>query len=347
MLNEIWDAVRHECDNDHIKGKFILTGSTSLMIEEGDEGVYHSGTGRISPLRMFPMSLYESGESTGEASLNDMRKGEINDGYVRKVGLHEIARLIVRGGWPENLDIADEDIGIIPESYIESVVTKDMHEQQKRKRSPEKMRMILRSLARNEATVAGIKTLVKDIEEYETGEELIESRATLTDYMGVLDELFLTCNQEAYSTHYRSSKRIGKTAKRHLVDPSLCCASLGLNVDKLLGDYETFGLLFEALVERDLRVYADCVEGHLYHFRDNTSGDEVDAIVEFKDGGYAAFEIKLSDGGISEAIESLTKFYDNVEKKPDYMCIVVGHCEAVMIDKETGIYIVPITSLRP
>lgn len=347
MVPAIWVAVRHECDSDHEKDKLILTGSTTLRKEENVEAVFHTGTGRIAPLRMNPMSLFESGESTGEASLSDMLSGQIKDGYVRKVKLDELARYIVRGGWPENLTMADEDIGLIPESYIEAIVEKDMHERQSKKRSPARMRMLIRSLARNESTVAGIKTLVRDIEEYENGEELIESRATVSDYFSVLESLYLIANQEAFSVNYRSSARVGKSAKRHLVDPSLCCASLNLTADKLLQDHETFGLLFEALAERDLRIYADFLDGRLYHFRDNVSGDEVDAIVEFKDGSYAAFEIKLSDGGIQEAIRSLRTFYEHVKRKPAYMCIIVGHCEAVMRDPDTGIFIAPLTSLRP
>lgn len=347
IVPEIWDAVRHECDNGKEKGRFILTCSTTLTSEEGEEEVFHTGTGRIALLRMHPMSLFESGNSTGEAALTDMLQGRVNEGYVRKVELDELAKLIIRGGWPENIDMAESDIGIIPESYIEAVVTKDMHERRAKKRSPDKMRMLIRSLARNESTIVGNKTLVQDIEEYEDGNELIESRGTLADYLGVLDSLYLTANQPAYSLNYRSSSRVGKSAKRHLVDPSLCCASLGLTVDKLMYDHETFGLLFEALVERDLRIYADYLDGRLYHFRDNSSGDEVDAIVEFKDGSYAAFEIKLSDGSVQDALKSLSKFYEHVKKKPVFMCIVVGHCEAVMRDPETGIFIVPVTSLKP
>ena len=346
-MPEIWDAVRNECDADRGKGKVILTGSTSLKKKRGEKKVFHTGTGRIASLRMHPMSLMESGDSTGEASLQGMLQGTVQEGYVRKVELDELAKLIIRGGWPENIDMSEEDIGVIPESYIEAIVNKDMHERQTRKRSPQKMRMVLRSLARHESSVAGDKTLVRDIEEYETGEELIASRETVADYINVLDSLFMISNQEAYSVHYRSSSRIGKSAKRHLVDPSLSCAALHLTVEKMLNDHETFGLMFEALVERDLRIYADCFEGNLYHFRDNVSGDEVDAIVEFKDGQYAAFEIKLSDGSIGSAVKSLIKFYENVEKKPAYMCVIVGHLDTVMRDPETGVFIVPVTSLRP
>ena len=345
LVPSIWDSVRHECDSSRQLGKFILTSSTTLSKEDRENEVYHSGTGRIAPLKMYPMSLYESGDSTGQVSITDMFNDNVKEGYLRKVELDELAKLLIRGGWPANIDIEDADI--IPKSYIESVVTKDIHERKDKKRDPNKMRMLLKSLARNESTVVGYDTLVKDIEEYETGDELIESRQTVADYMGVLDSLYLTNNQEAFSINYRSSKRIGKSVKRHLVDPSLACACLDLNVQKLLNDHETFGLLFESLVERDLHIYMDYLDGHLFHFRDNQSGDEVDSILEFSDGSYAAVEIKLSDGSIEDAKKSLLTFYENVKKKPKFMCIIVGHYEAVIKDPETGIYILPITALKP
>ena len=266
---------------------------------------------------------------------------------MRKVELDELAKYIVRGGWPENLETQDEDIGVLPASYIESVVNNDMHERKDRRRDANKMRMLIRSLARNESTIAGDATIVKDIEEYETEPQRIESRQTVSDYLKVLNDLFLTSNQDAFDLNYRSSKRVGKSAKRHLVDPSLACAALNLTVDKLMHDHETFGLLFEALVERDLRIYSESIDGKLFHFRDNESGDEVDAIIEFGDGEYAAFEIKLSDGSIDDAKASLLKFYKYAQMKPKFMCIIVGHLEAVMFDKESGIYIIPFTSLMP
>ena len=345
LVPSIWDSVRHECDNSQKRGNFILTGSTSLSKEEKEDVVFHSGTGRIATMRMHPMSLYESGDSTGDVSILDMLSGNIKEKYIRKVELDELAKLIIRGGWPANIEI--EDIDVIPKSYIDSIINKDIHERKDKKRDTNRMRMLIRSLSRNESTVAGNGTLVKDIEEYETGDELIASRQTVADYVSVLDSLYLTCNQEAFSINYRSSKRIGKSPKRHLVDPSLACASLNLTIEKLLNDHETFGLMFEALVERDLRIYMDYLDGHLYHFRDNISGDEVDAILEFANGDYAAIEIKLSDGSIDAAKRSLQTFYNNVKKKPKFMCIIVGHYEAVIQDPSTGIYIIPITSLKP
>lgn len=346
LVPSIWDAVRHECDSDHNKGKFILTGSTTLS-KAGESEVFHSGTGRIATMKMYPMSLYESGDSTGDVSLLDMLNKTVKCKYIRKVELTELAKLIIRGGWPENIDRNIEDIDIVPKSYIDSIINKDINERKDKKRDSNKMRMLIRSLSRNESSIAGNDTIVKDIEVYENSSELLESRITVADYLSVLDDLYLTANQEAFSINYRSSKRIGKSPKRHLVDPSLACASLDLSIQKLLNDHNTFGIMFESLVERDLRIYMDYLDGHVYHFRDNVSGDEVDAILEFRDGSYGAVEIKLSDRSIEQAKKSLLNFYKNVEKKPRFMCIIVGHYEAVVEDKDTGIYIIPITSLKP
>lgn len=347
LVPTIWDAVRHECDKDHNKGKFILTGFTTLTKEEEEENVYHSGAGRIALMNMYPMSLYESGDSTGDISITDMINGTANLKRIGKIELEKIAQLVIRGGWPENINVVVEKQGIIPKSYIDSVIYKDINERKDKKRDPQKMLMLLKSLSRNESSVASNDTLVKDIEEFTDDEAMRSSRNTVADYLSVLDSLYLIANQEAFSINYRSSKRIGKSPKRHLVDPSLACACLDLTVSKLMNDLNTFGLLFESLVERDLRIYGEYLDAHLFHFRDNTSGDEVDAILEFTDGSYGAFEIKLSHDGIDDAKKSLTKFYKNVSKKPAFMCIIVGYFEAVIQDPETGIYIIPITSLKP
>lgn len=344
LVPGIWDAVRHECDNSHDKGNFILTGSTSLFKQKNNE-IFHSGVGRISLMKMYPMSLYESGDSTGNVSISDMFLDKVKLGYERKVELDEIAKFIVRGGFPENIS-RNTDFDIVPKSYIDSIISKDINEDGKR-RNANRMRMLIRSLARNESSIASDNTIIKDIEEYENVSDLIESRTTLMDYIGVLDSLYLINNQEAFDINYRSSKRVGKSPKRHLIDPSLACASLDLSVSKLLEDLKTFGFMFESLVYRDLCIYMDYLDGHVYHFRDNISGDEVDAILEFRDGNYGAVEIKLTDNSVAEAIQNLKRFYTNVKKKPKFMCVIVGYYEAIFKDKETGIYVVPITSLKP
>jgi len=343
----IWDAVRHECDSDTHKGKFILTGSTSLTKEDLEEQVFHSGVGRIATIKMETMSLYESGDSSGEISILDMYGNKDFGMATKDAELQEIAKFIIRGGWPNNIEVPIDSIDLIPQNYIETIILKDIHERKDKKRDSLKMKMLLKSLARNESSIAGNDTLVKDILEYESGEELIESRLTIADYLGVLDSLYLTANQEAFSINYRSSKRVGKSSKRHFIDPSLAAALLDLSIDKLMNDFNTFGLLLEALVERDLRIYMNYLDGHLYHFRDNTSGDEVDAILEFKNGDYAAVEIKLNPSSIDDAMSSLQKFYTNVSKKPKFMCIILGHYGAIRRDEKTGIYILPITALKP
>ncbi len=208
------------------------------------------------------------------------------------------------------------------------------------------MRMLLRSLARNESSIVGYDTIVTDINKNENSGNLLKSRTIVKEYLKDLDELHLVPLQEAYSLNYRSSKRIGTSPKRHLLDPSLSCACLDLSVEKLMKDFNTFGFI-EALVERDLRIYVEQLDGHLFHFRDSSSGDEVDAILEFRNGDYAAIEIKLTNQNIDKGIESLTKFYNNVSKKAKFMCVIVGYCEVIMKDQNTGIYIIPITSLKP
>ena len=344
LVPKIWDKVRRKCDEDSKKGKYILTCSTELNDERKKE-VFHSGAGRIGKIKMYTMSLYESGDSTGDASLTAMLEDKQKNVNVKIPSLKELANLIVRGGWPSNIKVDADKVGLIPKSYIESILDKDMNDDKKRDKN--KMRMLLKSLSRNESTVVSNETLIKDIESYENKSELIESRITLRDYLDVLDRLHIIENQEAYSENYRSKERIGKSPKRHLTDPSLACASLNINADKLLKDLKTFGFLFESLVERDLRIYIEYLGGHLYHFRDNVTGLEVDSILEFSNGDYAAIEIKLGYNAIETAKKELLKFYDNMITKPKFMCIITGNFTSVVKDKETGIYIVPITALRP
>lgn len=347
LVPEIWDAVRRECDKTIQKGNFILTGSTILPDEIMKTKVTHSGAGRIARIKMFTMSLYESGDSTGKASILDMYHGTQKNCNQESIKLIDLAALIVRGGWPANLNVSQENIGVIPKSYIDTILNVDMFEMSEHRRDRNKMQMLLRSLARNETTVVGNKTILKDIEEYENDKDLLSSRDTILEYLDILNRLYLIENQDAYSINYRSPERVGKSPKRHFTDPSLACACLNLTPQKLLKDLKTFGLLFEALVERDLRIYMNYLNGQVYHFRDNVSGLEVDAILEFPDGDYAAVEIKLGFDKVMEAKKNLQKFSDNMNEKPVFMCIITGNFSAVVKDPETGIYIVPITALKP
>lgn len=343
-IPKIWDAIRRKCDRLNSSGNYILTCSTELS-EKKKKDVFHSGAGRIGKLRMYPMSLYESKVSTKEASLMDMYNGIQEDKSVKTPSLDEIASLIIRGGWPSNLNTDRELSNLIPDSYIEAILDKDINDEKKRDKN--KMKMLLKALARNESSTVSIQTLLKDIEELSDEEDLLEGRNTVSDYLDVLNRLYIIDEQEAYSENYRSPKRVGKSAKRHFIDPSLACAVLELSEEKLLNDLNTFGFMFESLVERDLKIYADYLDGHLYHFRDNVSGLEVDSILEFKGGEYAAIEIKLGNNKVEEAKETLLKFANNMKKKPKFMCIITANSTYVAKDKKTGIYILPITALMP
>lgn len=345
LIPEIWDAIRRKCDETTKKGNYILTCSTKLTDAEQKEKIHHSGAGRIGKIKMHTMSLYESGDSTGKASISDMLNNKLQNQLNDKITLQKLADLIIRGGWPSNINTPDDKIGIIPKSYIEAVLDKDINDDKKRDKN--KMRMLLKSLARNESTIVNKNTLLRDIEEISNDKDLIESRITIDDYLDILSRLHITENQEPYSENYRSTKRLGKSAKRHFTDPSLACACLDLTRDKLINDLKTFGFMFEALVERDLRIYIEYLDGKLFHFRDNVSGLEVDSILEFNDGEYAAVEIKLGYHQVEEAKQSLMNFYKNMIKKPKFMCIIVGFTDVIAKDPETEIYIVPITALKP
>ncbi|HIU11547.1 MAG TPA: ATP-binding protein [Candidatus Onthocola stercorigallinarum] len=346
FVPELWDAVRRECDNSPIKGNFILTGSTTLSKKEQKKKIKHSGTGRIANLKMYTMSLYEASFSTGEASIMDMYNGTQKTKAINKAELKTIAKYIIQGGWPENIKVDEDKIHLIPQNYIQSVVEKDIS--QNKKIDTNKMYMLLRSLARNETAIIGNSTLLKDIIDNENEQNnILSSRDTIYKYLEDLDRLHLIENQLAYSENYRSRERIGKNPKRHFTDPSLACACLNLTADKLMNDIKTFGFMFEALVERDLRIYMDYLDGRLLHFRDNVTGLEVDAILEFPDGEYAAVEIKLGSQRVNEAIQNLTKFSQNMTKAPKFMCVIIGVGNFIYKDKQSGIYVVPITTLKP
>ena len=341
LVPHIWDCVSRKCDEDKEKGKYILTGSAT----EKEKAIDHSGAGRICKLKMGTMSLFESGDSDGTVSLNDLfLNDKVKNHSTKELTLENIADLILKGGWPENMDKSPKDSQMIAKSYIKDILDKDINEIDGVRRDRNKMEMLLRSLARNESTIASNETLIKDIitNEYDS-----INKETVGEYLNVLNKLHLIENQPAFNPNIRSRDNVGKSAKRHFTDPSLVCAILRLNYTKLIDDLSMFGFLFEALVERDLRIYSNYNEGELRHFRNNVNGLEVDAIVINENEEYGAIEIKLGANQIDEAKENLLKFYDKVDKKPKFMCIICGLWGNVVKDPETGIYILPITVLRP
>ena len=341
LIPSIWDCVRRKCDEDKIKGKFILTGSAT----EKENTIDHSGAGRICKLDMGTMSLFESGESDGYVSLNDLFKNiEFKGHLTKELSLEDIANLIRRGGWPDNIENTPKESQLIVKSYIKDILDKDINEIDGVKRDRNKMEMLLKSLARNESSLASNETLIKDVIENEYDSI---NKETVGEYLNVLDKLHLIQNQQAFNPNVRSRENVGKTAKRHFTDPSIVCGLLNLNYDKMISDLNTFGFLFESLVERDLRIYSKYNNGELRHFRNNVSGLEVDSIVINEEGEYGAIEIKLGSNQIEEAKTNLLKFYEKVDKKPKFMCIICGLWNNVMKDPDTGIYIIPINALKP
>jgi len=339
---EIWDAVRFRCDQDKEKGKYILTGSATPITDK----ISHSGAGRIVRMKMYTMSLYESGESSGEISLLDLFLGKVKNKLVEKTELYKLADLIVRGGWPESINLTVERARKITKSYLNAILEKDIIAIDGIQRDKNKMEMLLRSLARNESSNCSNAVLIRDIEDNSTEEEYRVSRNTVTEYLDILDKLHLIENQNSFMYKIRSKSNVGKNPKRHFVDPSLGCAALNITPLKLINDLNTFGLYFEALCERDLRIYAETIGAKLYHYRDNNTGLEIDAIVELADGEYGAIEIKLGSDKEEEAAENLKKFYNLAEIKPKFMCIICGLYNAV-VQRPDGIYILPITALKP
>ena len=341
LIPSIWDCVRRKCDEDKIKGKYILTGSAT----EKENTIDHSGAGRICKLDMGTMSLFESGESDGYVSLNDLFKNiEFKGHLTKELSLEDTANLIMRGGWPDNMENTPKESQLIVKSYIKDILDKDINEIDGVKRDRNKMEMLLKSLARNESSLASNETLIKDVIENEYDSI---NKETVGEYLNVLDKLYLIQNQQAFNPNVRSRENVGKTAKRHFTDPSIVCGLLNLNYDKMISDLNTFGFLFESLVERDLRIYSKYNNGELRHFRNNVSGLEIDSIVINEEGEYGAIEIKLGSNQIEEAKTNLLKFYEKVDKKPKFMCIICGLWNNVMKDPDTGIYIIPINALKP
>ena len=337
----IWDAVRDRVNGSTEKGRFILTESSTPRTK----GVHHSGNGRIGDIRMDTMSLFESGDSDGSASLASMFDGTFRNVACGQPSLKGLVDLTVRGGWPGAVGLDPASALEFNRSYVRNITDRDVKRLEDRERDTGKVRMLIRSLARKESTVAGVSAIRRDMKD-EDDEDV--SAPTVTDYLDALDRLFLIRDQPAFDPNHRSSKRVGKSAKRHLADPALAVAALGMSHEMLMRDLETFGFMFEALCERDLRIYAECHGGRLMHYRD-ADGREIDGIVVAADGRWGAFEIELGTNQIDEAAEKLIgcseHFTRHEADAPEFLCVVCGMSSAAY-RRPDGVYVVPPTSLR-
>lgn len=338
----VWDAVRYKVDQVPQKGQYILTGSAT----PNHKGIMHSGAGRIAKLRMRPMSLYESGDSSGRVSLEEICHGKITPVMSGEVDLRELIRLIVRGGWPGSLELPVNQAALLPMEYLNAVIDDDVYRMDGIKRNTIKMKLLLRSLARNESTTVTNKTLKNDIKEVDDEDIDVE---TVKEYLDIFARLFITDDQPPFATKVRSSVRVKQAVKRHFADPSLACALLKVTPESLINDLETLGFLFEALCERDLKIYAESFGAKLYHYQDY-NGREIDAVVELPDNSWCAFEIKLGANQIDTAAASLLEIKREIEKEengrlPAVLGVVCGLANAAY-QRPDGVYVIPITALK-
>lgn len=338
----LWDAVRFHVDQSSEKGLFILTGSST----PNHKGILHSGAGRIARIRMRPMSLYESGDSSGMVSLGDLCADRMESVMTGEVRLTDLIGYILRGGWPASLGLSIKEASLLPRQYLDAIVDDDVYRIDGVKRDTTKIRLLLRSLARNESTTATNRSLKNDVKEKDDEDIDVD---TIASYLDIFSRLFLIENQQPFSSKIRSSVRVKQAEKRHFADPSLAAALLGATEEKLLGDLNTLGFLFEALCERDLRIYTDAFGGQLYHYQDYQNR-EVDAVIQLPGGEWCAFEIKLGANQIDEAAAVLVKLKNDIAKEPGgippkVLCVVCGMSNAAY-KRADGVYVVPITALR-
>lgn len=336
---ELWDAVRFEVDRRGELGQFILTGSAV----PSDNTVKHTGTGRISRFRMRPMSLFESGESSGEVSLQALFEGKAELSGTSTITIENMASLIVRGGWPASIDVSDLIGARIAENYVEAIINQDISSVNGVTRSPSKARQLLKSLARNIATTASNETIRKDML---TTDETI-TPPTLASYLEALERIFVIENQPVWTPRLRSKTALRASPKRHFVDPSIATAVLRVSTNGLLMDFNTFGYLFESLCIRDLRVYAQSNDGEIFHYHDKADL-EVDAIISLRDGRWAAVEVKMGSKQIEEGVENLLKLSDRIDRTamdvPSFLMVLTATQFA--FQRKDGVWVIPLGCLR-
>ena len=336
----IWDLVRHSVDRRKKEGLYILTGSSTV----DQSKIKHSGAGRIDEMRMSTMSLYESGDSTGEVSLSEMFSGREASG-ISDHSLEKTAELLVRGGWPNSIgkdpEFAYEQI----KSYCERILKTEVKTADGMERNKEKMRLLLRSISRNLSTTAPDTTILSDIMEKDNG---ILHINTLRSYQNALREIYVIDDLPAWTPKLRSKSTIRTSDTRHLSDPAIAAYFLDASAKDLLRDLKTFGLLFESMAVRDLRIYARSLGGEVRHYRDR-NGLETDAIIHLRNGKWAAAEIKLGAGMVDEAAKNLLKLKDKVETEtmgsPSFLAVFTATKYAYT--GKDGVHVVPIGCLNP
>jgi len=339
MAPVLWDAVRFAVDQRSESGQFILTGSAV----PSDNVAQHTGTGRISRMVMRPMSLFESLESNGTISLKSFYDGHFDAESVSSLTIEALAFALCRGGWPASIGKKESIALKQVYDYVDAVINIDVSRVDDIEKNPARVRALMRSLARNISTTAGIITIKDDIA---ANDETISDK-TISAYLNALRRIFVVEDLPAWNPAMRSRTAIRTSSKRHFVDPSIAAAVLRATPDSLLGDFNTFGLLFESLCIRDLRVYAQSIDGDVFHYRDK-NGLEADAIVHLKDGRWGAVEVKMGAKEIEYATENLKKLRDKINldkmKEPSFLMVLTA--TEFGYRREDGVYIIPIGCLR-
>ena len=342
-LPPIWDSIRSEVDRRGEPSQFILTGSS--VLPEADETV-HSGTGRFATIKMRPMSLYESGESTGIVSLKDLFEGKSIEVQQNELDVEEIAFLTCRGGWPWATIISKKVALDQAFDYVDSVIQRDIQRVDKVKRSAERAKLLLRSYARNISQQVSYGTIKKDML---SNDASTLDEDTVADYIKALKKLFVIEDLAAWNPNIRSKAAIRTSDTRHFVDPSIGTAILGLGPKDLINDLKSFGFFFEDMVVRDLRVYAEALDGELYHYRDS-SGLECDTVLHRRNGSYALMEVKLGgEQNIEDGAKSMLALAENIDTDkmpaPSFMAVIVGVGQYAYQRKD-GVYVIPIGCLK-
>ena len=340
---KLWDAIRFEVDHRDDLGQFVLTGSA---VPPDTKEITHSGTGRFSWLMMRPMSLYESGESTGEVSLSRLFEGKGEVDGESKLDLERIAFLICRGGWPRSIDMRDKIALNQAIDYYDAVVHSDINRADGVEKNPERVKRLMRSLARNQGQQIANTAIAADIA---ANNESTINQETVAGYISALKKIFVVEDMPAWNPNLRSKSAIRTSDTRYFVDASIAAAALGIGPNDLINDLNTMGFLFETMCVRDLRVYAEALGGSVYHFR-NKAGLECDAVVHLRNGSYGLIEIKL--GGeklIREGVETLTSLTESIDtskmKEPAFRIILTATGQYAY-RREDGICIVPVGCLK-
>lgn len=343
LAPKLWDTMRFEVDHRHQVGQFILTGSA---VPSDEESMKHSGTGRFSWLTMRPMSLYESGESNGKVSLSHLFESRENIVATNSLRIDDIAFLICRGGWPFACSLQGDAALAQAFDYVDAVIKKDVSRVDGTNRNITTTRLLMRSYARNQGSQATIGTIVADMM---TNDENEIGVKTAGSYLDALRKIFVIEDSEAWNPNLRSKTAIRTANTRYFIDPSIGTAVLGLGPKDLINDLNTMGLFFETLCVRDLRIFADALDGQVFHYRDK-SGLECDAVIHLRNGRYGLVEIKLGgDRLINEGASNLLALVDKINtdkmKEPSFLMVLTGTGDFAYRRKD-GVYVVPIGCLK-